>query len=104
VDAAPLLPRFQIGAASGDQYILGVRPEDLAVSLESRPNSIPAEIYAIEPMGNEALVAVDAGDARLIARAAPTFQAPIGTHCWLTFEPGAIHLFESASQNRVGEN
>lgn len=103
VDAAPLLLRFQIGSAPGDEYILGVRPEDLAVSLESRPDGIPAEIYAIEPMGNEALVAVDAGDARLIARAAPTFQAPIGTRCWLTFEPSAIHLFHSASQKRVEE-
>ncbi len=103
MDAAPLLPRYKIGAAPGDDYVLGVRPEDFAVSLESRPNGIPAEIYAIEPMGNEALVAVDAGDARLIARAAPTFQAPIGTHCWLTFEPSAVHLFESASQKRVEE-
>jgi multiple sugar transport system ATP-binding protein len=99
-NARPLLERFSLEAG---EYILGVRSENAIISLRELPGGIAAKIYALEPMGNEVLVAVEVGDSRLIVRAEPLFQADIGLPCWLQFDARAVHLFDGKTEQRLLE-
>jgi multiple sugar transport system ATP-binding protein len=102
-DARPLLERFKFDSQRQVQYTLGVRPENVSVSLEEMPDSVPGQVFALEPMGNEVLVAVDVGDWRIIAREEPMFEADIQAPCWLKFDNRQVHLFERESEQRLME-
>lgn len=102
-DARSLFERFILDRNQAGSYLLGVRSENISVTLEESPTGIPASIYALEPMGNEVLVAVDVGEIRLIARAEPMFQAAIRMRCWLNFDQRLVHLFDQQTEQRLAE-
>jgi multiple sugar transport system ATP-binding protein len=101
--AVPFLERFRFDDQQASRYILGVRPENVSVSLEEIPEGVTGCIFALEPMGNETLVAVDVGDWRIIAREAPLFEADIQSTCWLKFNDRSMHLFDEDTEQRLVE-
>ncbi|MEA3334845.1 MAG: ABC transporter ATP-binding protein [Chloroflexota bacterium] len=103
-EARPLLDRFAVDGGQAGRYLLGVRSENISISLEETPSGVPSSIYALEPMGNEVLVAVDVGELRLIIRAEPMFQAAIRERCWLDFDQRLVHLFDEKSEQRLAES
>ena len=54
------------GFRSGDRLLAGVRPEHLR--LVEGDGALPAEVYAVEPLGSESLVRVRAGEDLLVVR------------------------------------
>jgi hypothetical protein len=71
--------------------------------LEEIPDGVAGRIFALEPMGNETLIAVDVGDWRIIAREAPLFEADIQSTCWLKFNDQLMHLFDEEAEQRFME-
>jgi multiple sugar transport system ATP-binding protein len=98
-----LLTRFRLDEARPGEYIMGVQPEDVSVSLSPVPGGLAGTIYGVEPMGNEVIVAADVGLHRFTCRADPLFRAEIKTPCWLRLSDGALHLFDPASGARLPE-
>jgi len=74
---------------------LGVRPEDVHLADAGSPGALPAEIYVVEPMGNETLVDVLLGDHRVAVRADASFTAAIGTAVGIAFDPQCACFFTS---------
>jgi multiple sugar transport system ATP-binding protein len=101
--AGSLLARFAMDENKIENYIVGVRPENVIVSLQPAEESIPGKIFAVEPMGNEAMVTVDVGTERWIARTDPLFQAEMESPCWLRFDERQLHLFYAESELRLKE-
>ncbi len=62
-----------------DVVELGVRPEDLQLCDPGQNGSLAAEVYVVEPLGNETLVEVRIGDSVLTVRAGRSWDAPIGS-------------------------
>ena len=79
---------------------LGVRPEHLAI-LPPGQGDAKAEVYVVEPMGREQIVEVQVGVRRLRAIAPPGFAGRIGDRVGLGFTAERIHLFDSASGERI---
>jgi multiple sugar transport system ATP-binding protein len=95
-------PLRQAAAGQGDRpLLLGIRPEDVVVSQESRPDSLPARAVVREPLGKEALLllAVDFLPAGTLLRAItpPELRPAPDETVWLRFPPERLHLFDTAS-------
>jgi ABC-type sugar transport system ATPase subunit len=76
------------------EVILGIRPHLTRLS-QPGPSSLPLTVYAIEQLGNEAIVICDgpAGEKiRAIVQAG--FAAPVGARLDVTFDAAAAHLFD----------
>ena len=92
-------PRWTACRAA-DVTAVGIRPEDLNLTEPGAGAALAAEVYVVEPMGNETFVDLRIGDERLTARARRGFAAPIGSTIGVTFDPANACFFD-ASGNTV---
>jgi len=88
-----------------ERLVLGIRPEDVHLSRESRPGWIAAEVYVTEPLGAETIVDLRVGDGdgapMLRARTLPTFRAAIGEAIWIEFDRERMHCFDRESGQAI---
>jgi multiple sugar transport system ATP-binding protein len=80
---------------------IGIRPEDVSLADPGTPGAIGAEVYVVEPMGNETLVDVRVKGERLTLRARRGFTAPIGSTVGVTFDPANACFFDKAGNTVV---
>jgi ABC-type sugar transport system ATPase subunit len=101
LDVAGIRLPVPAGAASVATLEAGVRPEDVELAVEARPGFAAARALAAEPMGNETIVTLQAGDARLVARAGPEFQSAPGAPLFFRLVAERVHLFDTATGRRI---
>jgi multiple sugar transport system ATP-binding protein len=94
--------RWPLAGASGGEgqsVSYGVRPEHLSVTDASK--GVPAEIIVVEPTGAETELLVQAGASQvtLVTHGRP--QVNPGDRIGLSVEPGAVHLFDQKSGQRI---
>ncbi len=80
--------------ASSSDLTLGVRPENFSVHKNPQPNSIKGKIHTLEPIGESVIVNVIVGGYLIKARAAPSFTAKIDEDVYLTFDEGAMYIYD----------
>ncbi|MGE3831941.1 MAG: ABC transporter ATP-binding protein, partial [Parvibaculaceae bacterium] len=81
-------------AASSKDVILGIRPHLMRLS-EPAASALPLTVYAIEQLGNEAIVICDGPAGEKIRVVAPAgFTAPIGTRLDATFDGAKARLYD----------
>jgi sn-glycerol 3-phosphate transport system ATP-binding protein len=86
--------------------VVGLRPEALRISRDG--DKAPVLRYVVdvvEPMGHEVIVhgrLASTADTDLVARLDARDEPRPGDVLDLTFEPGDLHLFDPASENRLG--
>jgi multiple sugar transport system ATP-binding protein len=77
--------------------VLGVRPEDIAVSRDELSEGMPTEVYVIEPLGSENIIDLRLSGHVLKARTAPTFTPRMGDALWARIDQDRMHLFDAAT-------
>ena len=77
---------------------LGVRPEHVALGFE---HGARAEVAAIEYLGADSLVTCRLGAATLAVRVQGSVGLSRGDAAWLSWAPGAQHLFERSGERRA---
>jgi len=77
---------------------IGVRPEDVTLVEPDTPGAIRAEVYVVEPTGNETLVEVLVGDERLTARAPRDFEAAIGAPIGIQLTARTACFFDASER------
>jgi ABC-type sugar transport system ATPase subunit len=99
-----------LGAAVGQRLalngaprsvVLGIRPEDLTIGSPEQANA-RGEVYVVEPMGREQVVDIRLGDRSIQALAPSTLSVRVGEPVGLAFQTSKLHLFDSASGQRLG--
>ena len=80
---------------------LGIRPEDMSVCEPGRPGSLTAEVYVVEPMGNETLVDLVTAGERITVRAPRGFTARVGSTVGVSFDPGNACFFDASGSTVV---
>ena len=80
---------------------LGIRPEDIHVSLSQRDGWHPANVYVTELMGSETFVILQLREAKLTARAAGDFRAEPDSSIWIEFDTTKAHFFDSETGLRI---
>src|SRR5207244_7903153 len=83
------------------QTVLGFRPEHAQITMRGSADSFAGEIYVVEPLGNETLVSVKAGDDRINVRAAAGFRGQIGDECGVRPDASRTVLFNKDSGELV---
>ena len=84
-----------------EQVILGVRPEDLRLSLTEDDGGIPATVYVTEALGNETYVLLNLGQQRVVARTDATMRLEIEAKVSVRFDETKFHFFNMTSGNRL---
>lgn len=80
---------------SGGAAELGVRPEDLTLVEPEKEGCIKGETYVVEPMGNETLVDVQVGGARVTVRTERGWERPIGSPIGIVVDPATVCFFDT---------
>ncbi len=89
--------------AQGPAITYGVRPEDIRlVDAHASTAHLPASISMLEPTGPETYVMLDTPIGTLTARVPGKVSLSVGAAVGLVWDTAAIHLFDSASQQRIG--
>ena len=88
------IPSGPAEIAPRKEAILGIRPHLTRLS-QPGPSSLPLTVYAIEQLGNEAIVICDGPSGeKICAIVQAGFTAPVGARLDVTFDGAAAHLFD----------
>jgi multiple sugar transport system ATP-binding protein len=82
---------------------LGIRPEHISVRATAREGWARATVYVTELMGNETLVFLRLGEAKLVARAAADFRADMETLVWVQLDMSRADFFDPETGERLIE-
>jgi multiple sugar transport system ATP-binding protein len=92
------LPMPGIAAEPGRPLTLGVRPEDLSLDRRDASASLPATVYAVEPLGDRTLVDVEVGSHRLRVKASPRAAYDAGQAVQIAVDLDRAHLFDAETE------
>ena len=89
-----------VGGGNRDGVVLGVRPEDLAIS-EPGEGSFDAAVYASELTGESVLVTVEIAGRRIAAKADRHTRLGIGEAVGIRVDPDHVYLFDATTGDRL---
>jgi len=78
----------------GRDVLLGIRPEDLSYTDDTRGDTITASVDVVEPLGAETHVYLTVGPNQLIAKVAPDVDVRVGTEISLRPNMDRVHYFD----------
>jgi multiple sugar transport system ATP-binding protein len=89
----------------GQRLIVGVRPEnlfDVGRAARGATARLALEVEIVEPLGHEVVVHGRIGEDLLVAKLEPHLIPKTGAMIEVALELDAIHLFDAASERRLG--
>jgi len=90
-------------AAVGQDLLMGIRAENIEARVDTTPNSIPAQVLVIEPLGSHLLLTVQIGDSNLKVQTRADFPVQVNQTIFLTLEQDKVRWFDPASGLRYAE-
>jgi multiple sugar transport system ATP-binding protein len=81
--------------------VLGIRPEDIKLSVADFEGGLPATVYVTEALGNETFVFLNLGKRRIVARTGPAMRLDMESKVWISFDETKLHFFDPVSGNRL---
>lgn len=93
----PKKARGLIEKTTTPEVILGIRPENIVITKESKRSSLEAKVAHIELIGKESNVYLEAEGLSLIAIRSSTQDLRVGDKVWLSFDEEKIHVFDQKS-------
>jgi carbohydrate ABC transporter ATP-binding protein, CUT1 family (TC 3.A.1.1.-) len=101
----PLVDGLREAVRGVDRVTLGVRPEDVALAGPDGDPTFVAGVDVVEPMGDENVVHLTAGEKTLVATVPGMRRVGAGTEVGVSLPPETVHLFDGqtgeALRNRV---
>ena len=90
------------GRESGSkELVLGVRCEDIVMSMQKKENHIGAEVYAVEKMGSYNIVDINYGEELIRVRTLPHTKIEYGENVFATFDMDRIRLFDKETEESL---
>jgi multiple sugar transport system ATP-binding protein len=77
--------------AEGEEYLLGIRPEDIRPDAEGPHAGL---VQVVETLGNEKLLYTEMGDFEIVMRCAPDVSAAPGEEIRFSMDLSRAHLFD----------
>lgn len=87
--------------AQKGEIVLGFRPEDVSIIKQREENTLEAQVYALEPIGEALIVDLMIGDDIVKVRTEADQKFKIGSHVYLKINFKKIHLFEGGTKKRI---
>ena len=80
---------------------LGIRPEDVELSMTEQPGFEAGRVWVTEEMGNETLIVISAGDRKITARASSNARVDFDAPVWFRFREDKQHWFDRKTGQRI---
>jgi ABC-type sugar transport system ATPase subunit len=91
----PLGARFA-GMGKGPEVTLGIRPEDLSLSMNGDMDGLPGRVLLVEPIGSDTFLNIETADkTTLKVRVSASSRAREGDSVRIRMRADDIHLFDS---------
>jgi ABC-type sugar transport system ATPase subunit len=91
-----------LGGRRGEGVLIGLRPEDIRLSLPPAQGAVEGRILDVEPLGRELVVAVTVGRQVIVALAEPGFagkpEQPVG----LSVLADRVYVFDPTTESAIG--
>lgn len=87
-------------SACGD-VVVAIRPEDIAISPEPVPQSVPFTVYSVLPMGADSTILARSGNVEITIKVMGISKINVDDNIWLTFNPQTLNLYDKASGNMI---
>ncbi|RPI21075.1 MAG: ABC transporter ATP-binding protein [Chloroflexota bacterium] len=98
------LGKFTIPAKTGNttgNVVVGVRPEDIAISPASLPGTIEFKAYSVLPSGADTTIIAHSGEIEVTLKVMGISKVKMDETIWLKFDPDAINLYDRESGNLI---
>lgn len=92
--------REKVRAYVGRELTIGLRPEDMHLA-EAGPDTLPAQVEVVEPVGNEAFLNLGCGGCDLVVRLPPFDLPRAGDTVHLSYVAERMHFFDRESELRL---
>ena len=83
--------------ATSNKVIMGIRPEDVTIADEG----VPGEVFVVEPLGRDHLIAVEVGGLNFHVLADPVLDLHMGEHVKLKFNTHKVQFFDPDSEKSL---
>ena len=83
------------------EIMLGIRPENITITKESKDYAIQAEVDVVEPLGRENIFHLKVNGKPLIAVSITNRDLNVGEKVWISFDTNRIHIFDKISQKKI---
>ncbi len=93
--------RNEVGQYAGREVILGVRPENIDVIVDTSGPAANIKVDVVEPLGNENVLYLLAGDQQFVARVAPECRVSPGQSVAVAFDLDKVHVFDKETEKTV---
>lgn len=80
------------------KLIMGIRPEDIGLSLEVGERDLSGTVYVVEPLGDRNIYDIQLGKNLLKVKAPASFVVDTGTPVSIRFDLNRLHLFDATTE------
>ena len=83
------------------KVVVGIRPEDIAISTQPVPGAVEFSAYSILPSGADSTIVARRDDIELTIRVMGISKIKMDEKIWLSFNPDTLNLYDKESGNLV---
>jgi len=98
------LGRFKIAIGTSNatgKVVVGIRPEDIAISPSPIPGGVEFSAYSVLPSGADSTIIARLGDLELTIKVMGISKIKMDEKIWLTFNPQTLNLYDKESGNLI---
>jgi multiple sugar transport system ATP-binding protein len=88
-------------AGGSKRLVFGVRPHDISIGPRDGKGSVDAEVYLVEPIGDQKIIDLKVANQVVKAVVPRTVKAAEGERLTITFDAKRIHLFDKETEKAL---
>jgi multiple sugar transport system ATP-binding protein len=100
VDFGKFKIKFDALNATGN-VVVGIRPEDIAISTEPSPGAVEFCAYSVLPSGADSTIIARLDNIELTIREMGISQIQMDQKIWLTFDQSTINIYNKETGNLI---
>jgi ABC-type sugar transport system ATPase subunit len=89
-----------VRASGAEQLVLGVRPEEVLID-GTQAADMEAVVIAREPLGDETIYDLRAGEQLLQTRTLPSLRLPVGQQVPVRLDRGRLRLYDKHTEQAI---
>ena len=83
------------------KVVVGIRPEDIAISTQPVPGAVEFSAYSVLPSGADSTIIARLGEVDLTIRVMGISRIKMDEKIWLSFDPQTLNLYDKESGNLI---
>jgi multiple sugar transport system ATP-binding protein len=100
VDLGKFKTTVNTNNASGN-VVVGIRPEDIAISPKPVPGGVEFSAYSVLPSGADSTIIARQGEVELTIKVMGISKIKMDEKIWLTFDPQTLNLYDKETGNLI---